>query len=83
MVQYTLDKCHKEKSKERVYIYLIPMIYTMEIGLKILWMAMALIFLHLEKSIRENLKKDLSRVMGSAIMRMVESMRDRGLIIIK
>lgn len=66
MVLFIWARWPREKKKERVFISSVQTISTSVIGLGAVCKGMVLIFSLLEKSTRENSKKDLRKAMGSA-----------------
>lgn len=83
MVLSISGKCLKTKNQEKACICSIQMIFTLEIGQIIIWKAMVLIYLLLDKSIKENLKKDLNKDMENVFIKMEDNTKVHGQIIIK
>ena len=83
MVQYILVIWFVIRSMEKEYIYLTLMIFTMVIGLIIVWMAMVLIYLFLVNFIRERWKKDVRMAMENVLIKMENNTRALGLKILK
>ena len=76
-------KWFKIKNQEKACIFSTRMIFTLEAGQKIIWKVMDLISLLQVRFMKGNLKKDLSKDMVNAFMKMEDNMKAHGLIILK